>query len=166
MLFVHYDHHHLLCVVLKKWNRRAMNGRGDVFPLISHRIGHLTFSMRGFMQCSVSWMYWFSSGWHDIWESTPTTGYSWSKCRIQTVRPLNKPTCRRHKPARARCISFFSEIFRMGTLRVHTKWGVLLLLEIRIKYQQPLEKKEGNVRIRGCKQRPTSTSVLSHLVQN
>lgn len=26
----------------------------------------LTFSSSGFTQCSVSWMYWFSSGWHDI----------------------------------------------------------------------------------------------------
>lgn len=39
------------------------------FPRLNHRTGYcLTFSMSGFMQWSVSWIYWFSSGWHDIYE--------------------------------------------------------------------------------------------------
>lgn len=68
MLFVHDDHHNLLCIILvekSKTSARVARAQYLILKTVTFR-PFLTFSMSGFTQCNVSWIYWFSSGWHDI----------------------------------------------------------------------------------------------------
>lgn len=59
------------------YSKKGVPSCNNIFSMVSHWVCKtmsiicrlmysLTFSMRGFTQWRVSWMYWFSSGWHDI----------------------------------------------------------------------------------------------------
>ena len=67
MLLVHDDHRYLLSIILKI-TERSFKARCSNPPLSLYSHPILTFSMSGFTHWSVSWIYWFSSGWHDIYD--------------------------------------------------------------------------------------------------
>lgn len=105
----------------------------------------LTFSMSGFTQCRVSWMYWFSSGWQDIWRQArqkkknrrTASGFPNRQLSDRCYAFLQKPL-----PAQARCISSSSERFQRDRLHARTGWGESQPPGTRTECQRPLEERD------------------------